>query len=58
MIDVVPAALVGIYGSLCGVIGYALGKRAGISEEFRDEQRQTEILDFVIPAAESERRRS
>lgn len=48
MIDVIPAGVVGIYGILCGCAGYALGKRNGISEEFRDEQRTAEVLEFVM----------
>lgn len=45
---IVTAACVGIFGVLCGIVGYGLGRRAGILSEFRDAQREMEVIEFVV----------
>jgi hypothetical protein len=43
--------LIAIYGTLCIALGVLIGKGLGRVEEFRDSQRETEILEFVADAA-------
>ena len=46
--DLVPILLVGICGLLIGIAAYELGKRNGISQEFREEQIQREVLEWIL----------
>lgn len=48
----VTALLIGIFGVLCIALGVLIGKGLGRTEEFRDAQRTTEVMQFTLDEAD------
>lgn len=52
---VLTAALIGLYGVLCTVAGYALGERVGTLRQFRAGEVTAEVLEFMAGDEEIQR---